>query len=85
MQAEPGNSLRRIGTMSEPDWKRQSRIKENAWRWSARRLELEVVTDELEGDLTDEEKEMLDHVRKVVCKTLLRWGERIERRRKGKL
>ena len=65
----------RIGTMSEPDWKRQSRIKENAWRWSARRLELEVVTDELEGDLTDEEKEMLDHVRKVVCKTLLRWGE----------
>jgi len=40
----------------EPEWKRQSRIKEQAWKWVARRLELEVVTDELEGDLTEEER-----------------------------
>ena len=71
--------------MNEPKWERQSRIKEQAWKWASRRLELEVVTDELEGNLTEEERLMLDHVRKVVCKTLVRWGERIERRRKGKL
>ena len=71
--------------MSEAEGKRQSRVKEQAWRWAARRLELEVVIDELEGNLTQDETEMLDHVRKVVCKTLLRQGERIERRRKGKL
>lgn len=71
--------------MSEAEWKRQSRIKEEAWRWAAKRLELEVVTDELEGKLTQDETEMLDHVRKVVCKTLLRQGERVAQRRKGKL
>lgn len=71
--------------MSEPEWKRQSRIKEEAWRWSARRLELEVVTDELEGNLSKDEAEMLDHVRKVVCKMLLRQGERIGSRRARKL
>lgn len=71
--------------MNEPEWKRQSRIKEQAWRWAARRLELEVVSDELEGMLTEDERQMLDHVRKVVCKTLLRSGERIERLRRRKL
>ena len=71
--------------MSEPEWKRQSRIKEEAWRWAARRLQLEVVTDELEGDLSKDQAEMLDHVRKVVCKTLSRQADRIARRRSGKL
>lgn len=63
--------------MNEPEWKRQSRIKQEAWKWAARRLELEVVADELEGGLSEDERLMLDHVRKVICKNLTRQADRI--------
>ena len=63
--------------MIEPELKRQSRIKQEAWKWAARRLELEVVSDELEGGLSEDEQLMLDHVRKVICKNLARQAERI--------
>lgn len=70
--------------MSEPEWKRQSRLKEEAWRWAAKRLELEVVVDEVEGNLSNDQAEMLNHVRMVICKTLSRQADRIASRRKGK-
>lgn len=70
--------------MNEPEWERQSRIKKQAWEWASRRLEMEVVTEELEGNLTEEERLMLDHVRMVICKTLRRQAERIKNGRKGK-
>jgi hypothetical protein len=63
--------------MIEPELKRQSRIKQEAWKWAARRLELEVVSDEIEGGLSEDEQLMLDHVRKVICKNLTRQAERI--------
>lgn len=69
--------------MSEPDWKRQSRIKEEAWRWAHRRLRLEVVVDEVELGLSDEQIAVLEHVKKVVCKTLLRQADRIAARRRS--
>lgn len=67
--------------MIESKLKRQSRIKQEAWKWSARRLELEVVSDELEGGLSEDEQLMLDHVRKVICKNLARQAERIGSRK----
>lgn len=67
--------------MSEPEWKRQSRIKEEAWRWAHRRLRLEVVVDEVELGLSDDQVAVLEHVKKVVCKTLLRQADRIAARR----
>lgn len=70
--------------MSEPEWKRQSRLKEEAWRWAAQRLQLEVVVEEVDGELSPDQLVMLAHVRDVVCKTLVRQADRIKNRRKGK-
>ena len=64
------------------DWERESRIKADAWRWAARRLEFEAVTEALESDVSQDERDLLEHVRKVVCKTLYRQAERIEQRRR---
>jgi len=66
------------------EWKRQSRLKEEAWRWAADRLRMEVTVEEVDHTLSDEELEKLAHVRNVVCKTLVRQADRIKNGRKGK-
>lgn len=70
--------------MNEPEWQRKSRLKQEAWSWAAKRLRLEVVVEEVEGDLSADQQEMLDHVRTVICKNLERQAERISAKKRGK-